>query len=179
MIRQLAGFEMTCNIHHVGTTPRNWREFTGGAQNPICYLSWDNAVTDPAKALIRRAIGAGFGSPDENKRVERAAVAFVAERYRSQGWQVRTVERERRGFDLLCIKGGQQEHVEVKGIRGTCPMFIITAGELTRAVSDTAFRLCVVTAALGDPHLLYLESGQFDEQVVLTPLADRAEVYCP
>ena len=167
------------NIRHAGTTPQNWREFTGGTQNPIRYLAWDNAGTDPAEALIRRAIGTGFGSPDENRRVERAAVAYATEWYDSQGWQVLTVEREKRGYDLLCTKGGQQEHVEVKGIRGTRPTFIITAGELARATSDKAFRLCVVTEALGDPHLLYLEGGQFKEQAVLTPLAYRAEVYFP
>jgi Domain of unknown function (DUF3883) len=167
------------NIRHAGTTPRNWREFTGGTQNPIRYLAWDNAGADPAEALIRRAIGAGFSSPDENRRVERAAVAYVTAWYHSQGWQVRTVEGEKRGYDLLCTKGGQQEHVEVKGIRETRPTFIITASELARAVLDTAFRLCVVTEALGDPHLLYLEGGQFKEQAVLTPLAYRAEVHFP
>ena len=115
---------------------------------------------------MRTAASNGLPSPTQQS----GTIAKAGKCSRSKG---------KAGYDLLCTKGGQQEHVEVKGIRGTRPTFIITASELAQATSDKAFRLCVVTDALGDPHLLYLEGGQFKEQAVLTPLAYRAEVHFP
>ena len=73
-------------------------------------------------------VGSGFGEPAENKLVESAAVRAVVKDYEADGWSVRSVERDKCGFDLECTKNGAVEQVEVKGVRGTGLCFIITAG---------------------------------------------------
>jgi hypothetical protein len=119
--------------------------------------------------------GAGFGNPETNKKVERAAVSFVIEWYESKGWVVTSVEANKCGYDLLCSKDSTKEHVEVKGIQGTKPQFIITANELHQALNNPFFVLCVVTGALSDNRQLNCYRGSdFIKKFNLTPLAYRA-----
>ncbi|GLI33974.1 protein NO VEIN domain-containing protein [Desulforhabdus amnigena] len=94
--------------------------------------------------------GAGFGSPEINKAVEASAVQHVIQLYESSGWTVISVETEKCGFDLVCKKESREEHVEVKGTRGTEQSFIITAGEVRKAKEDSLFVLCLVNSALSD-----------------------------
>src|SRR5258708_7353942 len=79
----------------------------------------------PLERVFRR--GSGFGDPETNRRVEEAAVAFVTESYKKRGWRIISVESERRGYDLHCQKARTEECVEVKGVQGEVPSFIITA----------------------------------------------------
>jgi hypothetical protein len=60
----------------------------------------------------------------------------VKREYKQNGWNVESVEQDKCGYDLHCTKSSLEEHVEVKGIRGLDPSFIITAGEVRRAGSD-------------------------------------------
>ena len=92
--------------------------------------------------------GGGFGEPEQNAKVERAAVKVVTKWYKKRGWKVKSVEDQRRGFDLLCRRDGAEEHVEVKGTSGNDSRFIITAGELRRAEEDNRFVLALVRRAL-------------------------------
>jgi hypothetical protein len=101
------------------------------------------------------SLGAGFGSPEENKKVEMAAIALVRKQYESDGWNVTSRERDRCGFDLECSKGKIVENVEVKGCSGTEQSFPITAGEVKQAKTNPDFVLMVVTSALSpspQPH---------------------------
>jgi hypothetical protein len=91
---------------------------------------------------------AGFGCWEDNRRVEKAAVAAVARHYRSKGYVVESRETECIGYDLDVRKGRLVLHVEVKGISNEFPSFPITANEVRRAESDDAFRLAIVTSAL-------------------------------
>ncbi len=88
------------------------------------------SADEPDSKAEQAAKGAGFGTPDQNKLVEKAAVRFVARHYRGQGCSVRDVSSENRGYDLLCKVSGEESHVEVKGARGEGQQFIITANEL-------------------------------------------------
>ena len=125
-----------------------------------------------ASALER---GTGFGRPETNRRVEAAAISFVVDWYEARGWRVKSVEGEKCGYDLLCTRGDAEEHVEVKGVQGREPSFIITAGEVRRAQSDPSFILCVVTAALTGARVLHRCTGKkFVANYNLTPLAYRA-----
>jgi len=92
--------------------------------------------------------GAGFGDLETNRRVERVAIGEVTRRFEEEGWRVNSVERDKRGYDLKCIRGGTERHVEVKGIQGRASVFIVTAGELRRARTDRRFWIAIVTAAL-------------------------------
>lgn len=92
--------------------------------------------------------GGGFGDPEQNARVERAAVSAVKRDYRARGWAVQSKESEKVGYDLLCSRGSVVQHVEVKGISGPVCSFPITAKEKKRAEDDPAFRLIAMTNAL-------------------------------
>jgi hypothetical protein len=93
--------------------------------------------------------GAGFGQPENNPAVERAAVDHVTALYRGAGWDVRSVEADRIGYDLLCSRGGEERHVEVKGVAGPVPAFMLTEGERRAAQNDPLWVVAVVTEALG------------------------------
>ena len=74
--------------------------------------------------------GAGFGDPETNRRVERAAIRTVARYFRKLGYAVTSRERMNCGYDLLAKNGRQERHIEVKGVQGTEVIFIITANEV-------------------------------------------------
>jgi hypothetical protein len=83
-----------------------------------------------------------------NRKVMGAAVSLVSEWYEARGWHVQSVEAEKCGYDLLCTNESDEEHVEVKGIKGSALTFIITAGEVRQARNNRRFILCAVTSAL-------------------------------
>lgn len=95
-----------------------------------------------------RACGAGFGDPVKNRKVEKASVRHVRKLFEGRGYNVVTREPECLGYDLDACKGADELHVEVKGVSGTIPNFLITQNEVRRSKSDPSFRLVVVTNAL-------------------------------
>jgi hypothetical protein len=100
------------------------------------------------RALVRGGGGGGFGDAKTNPLVEKAAIRTVTQRLKHEGWQVTSVERESRGYDLLATrKRGAKLHVEVKGISGEAVQFIMTRNEVETAETDPRFRLMVVTRA--------------------------------
>ncbi len=119
--------------------------------------------------------GAGFGDPAENRLVEAAAVRAVVKDYEGNGWSVRSVERDKCGFDLECSKDGVVEQVEVKGARGTELCFIITAGEVKQARENATFFLAVVTLALSaSPKLTKFSGAEFGRRFDLSAIQYRA-----
>jgi Domain of unknown function (DUF3883) len=119
--------------------------------------------------------GAGFGNSAENKLVESAAVRAVVKSYEEDGWSVRSVERDKCGFDLECSKDGEVEQVEVKGVRGGGLCFIITAGEVEQARTNARFFLVVVTAALSpSPKLTKFSGTEFCGRFNLSAIQYRA-----
>jgi hypothetical protein len=112
-------------------------------------IGWcGNAGSDVPERLLSHA-GGGFGDPEQNARVERAAVSAVTKRYQSRGWRVESKEDEKNlGYDLLCRLRSDEHHVEVKGVRGTLRSVVVTKSEKNRAERDHAFRLIAVTNAL-------------------------------
>lgn len=94
-----------------------------------------------------RSVGGGFGSAEENRLVELAAVKAVTEHFTSKGYTVRSVENEQIGYDLVVENGRRELHVEVKGVSGGVPEFVITKNEVSRSQDDLNFRLAVVTNA--------------------------------
>jgi hypothetical protein len=74
-----------------------------------------------------------FGNPENNRRVEVAAINFVTKTYEGEGWVVTSVERDKVGFDLICKRGNERLDVEVKGLSGNRPQFIITVNELEQS----------------------------------------------
>jgi hypothetical protein len=163
-------------VRLAGTTRSLWSNFVAGGRNPIRYLSRQKFEPSAEEKLLRRVLGGGFGTPAENRRIEVAAIRCMIAQYKREGWQVRSVEDEHCGYDLLCSKGKREVHLEVKGIAGTRPLFMITVGERSRAESDRVFRLCIVTEALTSPKLTTLSGRDLHKLVTLYPLVYRAEI---
>ncbi|HXG57606.1 MAG TPA: DUF3883 domain-containing protein [Thermoanaerobaculia bacterium] len=107
-----------------------------------------------------RSSGAGFGDPETNKLVEIAAIEAVKKHYHAGGWVLRSTEADGCGYDLLCLKEGREEHIEVKGVRGESQEFIITATERKRAITDSHFAVFVVTRVLTENPKLTRYSGE-------------------
>lgn len=106
----------------------------------------------PSKKSVKQSTGGFFQTdPEERKKVEDAAVRVVTKKYKAAKWQVKSVEREKVGYDLHCTKGDKVECVEVKGTTGSQERFIITANELNKAKTDPLFVLYIVTNVLTKP----------------------------
>jgi hypothetical protein len=121
----------------------------------------DPIVLERPKRVVR---GGGFGTAEENRKVEQAAVAVVTKEYKRDGWSVRSVENGKCGFDLVATKGRRVEHIEVKGTRGVAPQFILTAGEVSASESDRRWKLAVVADALAkDAYAVYLDGGDLED----------------
>lgn len=98
---------------------------------------------DPATVLGRSAAR----RQPSNKLVETAAINYVRSVYEAAGWSIRSVEADKIGYDLVAQRGSRERHLEVKGISGPIPRFILTANEHRSAGEDSRFRLCAVTSA--------------------------------
>jgi hypothetical protein len=145
---------------------------------PAGSLSPDSAVVEAALASEMSTTsntGSGFGCPETNRRVEKAAIAAVRSSYEIKGWVVISVESENLGYDLRCTNASAEEHVEVKGVQGSDPCFIITAGEVRNALLDRKHVTCVVTFALTpSPIMTRIDHSEFKDLLMLQPIAYRA-----
>jgi hypothetical protein len=129
-----------------------WAKTTRGGTRPpeeIAEWLWNRAGRhdpDPECEVVFK-VGAGFGDPVNNRKVEAAAVKFATAQLEAEGYTVTSREVEKVGYDLEAKKRGSVLHVEVKGVSGSLVQFPITAGEVRCGESDPAFRLFVVTGA--------------------------------
>lgn len=132
-------------------------------------------ATLPGRRGQRRPHGAGFGTPEANQAVEQAAIRAVRSRYGREGWTIRSVERERVGYDLQCTKGRTVREVEVKGVSGEREEFLITAQEVHHLQASSQAVLCVVTSAGSpEPSVQEYTGGAFCSQFDLAATSYRA-----
>lgn len=89
---------------------------------------------------------------------------FETNRYGPAGWDVKSVESLKLGYDLECKKGRLLEHVEVKGTKGSELAFVITENEVIKARNDPAFRLSVVTNVVSDSEETAFTGAEFLRQ---------------
>ncbi len=130
------------------------------------------AADAPEENAERSVQGAGFGTPEQNKLVERAALKHVTRYFRHQGWSVEDVSPENRGYDLLCKRSGELSHVEVKGARGEGQQFIVTARELKTWTNDKFFVLAFVGGALSaKPSLSFFPRAASKKEFKFQPLS--------
>ena len=121
-------------------------------------------------------LGGGFRTDKENRRVERAGIAAAKKHLKREGWQIESVEHLKRGYDLDCKRGPRRLCVEVKGIRGSEPAFIITSSEYRLAMTDPGFALCVVTRALCGPKVQLIPQSELPQRLRAQPLAFKARL---
>jgi len=79
--------------------------------------------------------GGGFGTPIQNRYVEKATCAAIRRHFQHRGYAVRSREKEKVGYDFDVQRGHELLHVEVKGVSGTALRFPITANEITVCVA--------------------------------------------
>lgn len=107
---------------------------------------------EPAEVITVAGGGAGFGDPLQNSIVEAAGMAAVIEYYGASDWVVDDVSGDKVGWDLTCTSPqGRRVLVEVKGVRGTQPIVLLTANEIRAANNEPEWYLAVVTRALSGP----------------------------
>lgn len=132
-------------------------------------------VPPPSDPADRCDVGAGFGNPEQNREVEEAAIAFVMATYRKKDFVVVRCDRENLGYDLRATLGQEELHLEVKGVQGALPDFIITANEVETARTDSQWRVAIVVNALEDSRqMIDLSGTEFLRQYDLRPISYRA-----
>lgn len=119
--------------------------------------------------------GQGFGTAEENRRVELAAVATVTTTLRSKGYTVDSVESQKVGWDLTATLDGRELHVEVKGTAGQAPKFFLTGNEFRTSRKDPDWMLAVVTSALTNPRLRVFDKELFAEPNAILYAVDLSE----
>ena len=95
-------------------------------------------IVEAEQAIARaagKAKGGGQGfqlSPAARTAIEHHAMDRVQQYYEGLGWKVARVQVDR-PYDLLCTKGDQKLHVEVKGTMSPGVKVVVTAGEVRHA----------------------------------------------
>ena len=109
-----------------------------------------------------------------NKTVEKAAIDFVINYYRSKGYEVKSVELDKIGYDLECIKNRSRLHIEVKGRSNGDTRVILTSGEFQAALVDSNWRLVIVTDPQSKtPKRESFRPHEMSETFILDPVAYR------
>ena len=119
-------------------------------------VAW--AAAQEPVAVIVSAAGAGYGTAEQNKRVEMAAMAKVCEQFVE--WHAHDVSADKCGWDITLTREDDEIHAEVKGCRGAVPQVLLTANEMIKAQSDPLWQLMIVTTALDHPQLLVVDREQ-------------------
>jgi hypothetical protein len=150
-----------------GVSPQEWRLLI------TCCHRYLRTEASSLAAPPAPGGGAGFGDTKNNKLVENAAIKEAKRFYRDDGWEVEDVANENRGYDLRCINPArpeQQQHVEVKGVKGSHPSFIITRREKNYAARSPHSWICVVTDAMSEsPKLKRMRGKQFLREYIFDP----------
>lgn len=122
--------------------------------------------------------------PDAELRVkvERAAVAAVMAYFRERKYAVESYERDNIGWDLLATKDAELLQLEVKGLTGDRICVELTPNEYANMQRcRESYRICVVTTALADPHLVifqYRYGAWQDDQGRVLEIEERVAARC-
>lgn len=113
----------------------------------------------------------GFGTPEQRKKVEKAAEQAVIEHYKAKGFMADRVTHLPVGYDFVFTKGRSTLHVEVKGTASSVPQFFLTRNEHGKGLqSNPAWRLAMVTSALSDsPRITIYDAEQLIQSFDLNP----------
>lgn len=99
---------------------------------------------------------------DTRKKIEIAAIEFVASHYSKSGYLITDRQKDNCGYDLLIENETETFKVEVKGTASSEQHFYISRNE--RAISaDPLWRLAIVTNALSEPNLVIVNTTQMEK----------------
>jgi hypothetical protein len=148
------------------------------------FADWERVLTvllldKPMRQTRIRAIakshgqGGGYGSPEHNRKVEQAAIAYVKKYLKRRDYRVRSREREKIGYDLEAVKHGHALYVEVKGVSGNVPEFIITQNEFKKAAELEDYWIYAVTRVTTSPKMHRFAGSKLDALFNFYPTAYR------
>jgi len=93
----------------------------------------------------------------------------------ADGWKVVSREQAKVGYDLRAKRGKVERHIEVKGVKGRHPDFMITEGEVSCASDDPKWEIWIVTSALKRSRkATVLPGADLVQRYSLTPISYRA-----
>jgi hypothetical protein len=128
-----------------------------GQGSPIHVAPWAYRVlgddSEVTETLAVTPAGAWYGDPATNTEVEAIAMQVVSDSYRKDHWAIEDVSRDKCGWDLTATRDGEERHLEVKGVTGALPRFLLTKNEFDVAARDPSWRLAIVTSAKTLPKL--------------------------
>jgi hypothetical protein len=139
-------------------------------------LRFIEATQNDADALKRESSSTGFPDTETRRKAEKAAVDFVTNHYRKNGYVVSSRESEHVGFDLEARRGKAILRIEVKGTAGAVPYAYVTANERNAALGDhdSTWLMCMVTDVHTRPQLHTYTSKDFLAAFSLDPICYRA-----
>ena len=92
------------------------------------------------------------------KMVEKKAVTYVKSHFKAKGYQVTSVEKDNKGWDLEAVQAGLKLLLEVKGLAGKEISVHITQNEFEKMKANkNNYFLCVVTDVMANPTLYTFE----------------------
>ena len=104
----------------------------------------EEAVKDAAGKVARRGRGQGFQLDQEAKVAVEAHAMNVATAFYAKDWDVKDVHGTE-SYDLICRRGNEVKHVEVKGTTGDGAEVILTPKEVDHAREMTNVALFIVS----------------------------------
>ncbi|WP_233886397.1 DUF3883 domain-containing protein [Paraburkholderia flagellata] len=123
--------------------------------------------------------GGGFADPQTRREIEEAAINFVKQELRAQGFAVEDRQRENCGYDLLARRGQEEILYEVKGADAVVPRFFISRNERRCSMLNENWRLAVVTSARTTPRLHVLTPAEMEERFTFECLAWECTITNP
>jgi Domain of unknown function (DUF3883) len=145
----------------------------------------EEAVQDAAGKIARRGRGQGFQLDQKAKVAVEARAMNAATEFYSQNWDVKDVHATE-SYDLICRRGDEVKHVEVKGTTTDGAEVILTPNEVTHARGNPCTALFVLSGitieraedgtvtATGGKHRCY-DPWRLDDGM-LTPVGFRYQV---
>lgn len=112
-----------------------------GPSRPPGMSAWrghSDGKSDPVAAVAELQTGIKSGqrfceSAEARQAIEKHAMNRATEHLEENGWKVRDVSRENRGYDLHCKRRGEALMVEVKGTTGDGTKVLLTPNEVLHA----------------------------------------------
>lgn len=126
---------------------------------------------ESVRSVSVTAHGGGFADPKTRREIELAAIRYVTQELKRQGFAVEDRQRENCGYDLHAQRGKEELLYEVKGTDAAAPRFFISRNERNCSRLNKNWRLAIVTSARANPRLLILTSAEMEDRFTFECLA--------
>lgn len=173
-----AGWNIRASTSRAKLIPPRFRTFLWPGAQPgfgstafVSFLDQENAEVRRYRAALRaymkRVDSGQFGplrgrkrsSPDSdlNLKIERAGIAEAMKYYEELGYSVKSVEKDKCGFDLVARLDASELLIEVKSTATKVAAEVcvgLTHNEFSKSkLHRSSYRICIVFDALGKPQL--------------------------